>query len=223
MPSKRKKKTKKTIKHEAFLPLLLLTFLIWLLYRFLFDFPVIFDELIGKAIFFALPVLLYISITGSTEIIETFSLAKMRSGLLKGLAVGGIFGFVAAILAVLTKGTGVIKIPYYFADWFWWEMFLAMLTAFWETLFFFSFVMTVIQQKYKKWSLLKQVAIVSLIFLVFHLPNTFLRFSLRDSLFQVGLLYLFAYGQAMIFSSKKNAYVLLITQAIWGMVLLVHF
>ena len=223
MPSKRKKKTRKIIKHEAFLPLLSLTFLLWFLYRLLFDFPVIFDELIGKAIFFALPILLYISITGAVEIIETFSLEKMKSGLFKGLAIGGIFGFVAAILAIVTKGTGVIKIPYYFADWFWWEMFLALLTAFWETLFFFSFIMTIIQQKYQKWSLLKQVSLVALIFLIFHIPNTLLRFSLKDSLFQIGLLYLFAYGQAMIFASKKNAYTILLTQAIWGMVLLVHF
>jgi hypothetical protein len=223
MPSKRKKKTKKKIQHEAFIPLVFLTFVLWTLYRLLFDFPVIFDELLGKAIFFAVPVFLYVSITGMTEIVETFSLVKMRKGLFKGIAIGGIFGFVAAILAVLAKGTSIIQIPYYFADWFWWEMFLAIITSFWETLFFFSFVMLVIQDKYKQWPLFKQVSLVALIFLIFHIPNTLLRFSLTDSLLQFLLLFVFAYGQALLFNNKKNAYIILITQAIWGMVLLVHF
>ena len=56
MPLK-KLKTKALLrkqKNEAFLPILLLTFLLWLFYRSIFHFPVWFDESLGKLIFFAL-------------------------------------------------------------------------------------------------------------------------------------------------------------------------
>lgn len=223
MPSKKIKKTVKSRKHEAFLPILLLTFLLWIFYRSIFHFSVWFDESVGKLVFFALPVLLYVSISGSTSIFETFSLKKLKPGLLLGLAVGGVFGFAAAFLGALSRGGVVSSIPYYFADWFWKEMFLAILTGFWETLFFYSFVMIVINEKFAGFSLLRKIIMVAVVFLFFHLPNIFARFSLTESLFQILLIFAFACGQALIFYKRRNAYLLVLVQAIWGMVLLIHF
>jgi len=223
MPSKKIKKTAKSHKHEAFLPILLLTFLLWIFYRSIFHFSVLFDESIGKLVFFALPVLLYVSISGSTEIFETFSLKKLKPGLLLGLAIGGVFGFAAALLGALSRGGTVSLVPYYFADWFWKEMFLAILTGFWETLFFYSFVMVIINDKFHHLSLLKRIGMVALVFLFFHLPNIFARFSFTESLFQILLIFAFACGQALIFYKRRNAYLLVLVQAIWGMVLLIHF
>jgi hypothetical protein len=224
MPSKKNNKSTNLInKHEAFLPVLLLTFLLWIFYRTIFHFPVWFDESIGKFVFFALPVLLYVSISGSSQILQTFSLKKLKPGLLLGIAIGGVFGFVAAFLASLSRDGAVNLAPYYMAEWFWWELFLAILTGFFETLFFYSFVMVVIDEKFRHFSLLKRVSLVALIFLLFHLPNLFARFSAQTVLFQGLLLFAFAYGQALIFYKKRNAYLLILVQAIWGMVLLIHF
>lgn len=223
MPSKKNKKTIKTGQHEAFLPILLLTFFLWFLYRSIFHFPVWFDETIGKLVFFALPVLLYVSISGSREIFETFSLKKLKPGLLLGLAVGGIFGFSGAFLGALSRGGTVVLTPYYLADWFWQEMFLAVLTGFWETLFFYSFVMVIIDDKFKNFSLLKKVILVAAVFLLFHLPSIFIRFSSAEVFLQILLIFAFACGQALIFYKRRNAYLLILVQAIWGMVLLVHF
>lgn len=225
MPSKKtKNNTKSQVKkHEAFLPLLVLTFLLWVFYRSIFRFPVWFDESIGKLVFFALPVLLYVSISGSTEIFNSFAIKKFKPGLLLGLAIGGVFGFVGALLGALSRGGQVVILPHYFADWFWWEMFLALMTGFWETLFFFSFVMIIVEEKFRRFSFVKKINLVALIFLLFHLPNAFARFSSSEILFQILLLFVFACGQALIFHKRRNAYLLVLVQAIWGMVLLIHF
>jgi len=225
MPSKKHKKiTAVNIKkHEAFLPLLFLTFLLWVFYRSIFNFPVWFDESIGKLVFFALPVLLYVSISGNTEIFATFSFKKLKPGLLLGLAIGGVFGFAGAFLGALSRGGQVTFLPHYLADWFWWEMFLAVMTGFWETLFFFSFVMIIVEEKFRNLSMIRRISLVALIFLLFHLPNIIARFSSTEVIFQILLLFVFACGQALIFYNRRNAYLLVIVQAIWGMVLLIHF
>ncbi len=205
------------------MPILLLTFCLWFFYRIIFHFPVWFDESIGKLVFFALPVLLYVSISNTREIFASFSFAKLKPGLLLGLAIGGLFGFTGAILGAISRGGAVSVMPYYFADWFWWEMLLALLTGFFETLFFYSFVMVVVEQKFYGWSLLQKINLVALVFLLFHLPNIFTRFALNQVIYQVLLLFIFASGQALIFHKRQNAYLLILIQAIWGMVLLLNF
>lgn len=219
MPSKKVK----TDSARAFLPLLSLTFLLWVFYRSVFHFPVWFDETIGKLIFFALPVVLYVAITGNKEIFATFSMRKLKPGLFLGLAIGGVFGFVGALLGALSRDGQLTIAPYYLADWFWWELLLALLTGFWETLFFFSFVMVAVDDRFSHFSLLKRVILVATVFLLFHLPNIFARFDASQIILQVLLLFFFACGQALIFEQRRNAYILVLVQAIWGMVLLLNF
>lgn len=209
--------------HLAFWPLLAFSLVLWVIYRSIFTFPVWFDETLGKAIFFGLPVWSYAAIGGVKSISQTFDLTKIKRGMSLGIAVGGTFGFVAALLALMQKGGGVQGLALYSSDVFWGEFMLALLTGFWETLFFFSFVMTVIQEKYKKWSVVYQVLLVAIIFLVFHIPNSILRFSGAEIVYQVFLMLLFGIGQGYLFASEKNGYALVLSQAIWGMVLLVHF
>lgn len=208
--------------HIIFFPLLLLTLVLWILYRALFVFPVWFDESFGKGLFFGLPVWFYIVITQSEAIKDTFSRYKLQSGLLLGLAVGGIFGFTTIIMSLLQTGATPQAVPLFSSPNFWQEFLLALLTAFWETLLFFSFVMVVIQQKYAKLPLTMQLTMVVVIFMLFHLPNIVLRFQGVAILSQVFLLSLFALGQALLFASRRNFYALVISHAIWGMVLLVH-
>lgn len=224
MPSLKKqhKQPKQLNQHVAFIPFILVTLLIWFLYRSLFHFPVWFDEIIGKAVFFGLPVLVYVNAIKAKSVIDTFGFDKIKPGLLKGIAIGGLFGFAAAILAAIKSG-GVVSVEVFNSEYFWWEFMLALFTAFWETLFFFSWIMIVVQEKWAKWSLFRQVVIVAALFLVFHLPNILLRFSAEAVVYQILLLFLFAIGQALVFSSWKNAYALILSHAIWGMVLLIHF
>ena len=206
----------------VFFPLLILTLILWVLYRSLFNFPVWFDETLGKAIFFGLPVWLYVGITESKSIVDTFDSRKLKSGLLLGITAGGILGFAFSILSIVQSDAVVQAVPLFNSNQFWYEFVLALFTAFWETLLFFSFIMTVIREKFKSWSMISQILLVALIFLIFHIPNIILRYDISLILPQIFILFLFAIGQAFLFYSRKNSFALVLSHAIWGMVLLVH-
>ena len=221
MPSR--KKTKRKINHRFFWPLLLLVLIIWFLYRYLTDFPILIDELVAKALIFALPVLFYVRLSQYSAIMDSFSPRLMKRGLLVGLAAAGIFGFAATILAFVTRSATPTSLALFSAEYFAWELLLALITSFFETLFFFSFVMLVIKDLYPKWSLPKQLLLVATIFVLFHLPNLLVNFTGMDVLYQVLLLFALALGEGLWFSQRPNAYSLVMIQAIWGLVLLLHF
>lgn len=228
MPSRKRKKPTKfknipKINHKVLWPFIILVGVLWFIYRAVFNFGVFFDESIGKAIFFGFPVWLYISISNFTDIPESLSFKKMHKGMLLGIAYGGIYGFAAAITSYALNKSGVQSAELFMSSAFWWEFFLALLTAFWETLFFFSFIMLSLEDKMKKWGLTKLVLVTALIFALFHTPNAILRFDLSMVLFQVILMFIFGLGQALLFAKEKNAYALMISHAIWGMVLLIHW
>jgi hypothetical protein len=206
----------------AFYPILVLTLVLWLLYRTLFDFPVWFDEIFGKALFFGFPVWLYITISGFKVITDSFAPYKIQSGLLLGIAAGGIFGFTTSIVSLFQTGATVESVWLLSSDTFWQEFILALFTGFWETILFYSFVMTVIQEKYPKWPVLNQSLLTAGIALLFYIPNAFSRFDPLTALGQLFLLFLFALGQAYLFQSRHNGYALVLSHAIWGMVLLTH-
>jgi hypothetical protein len=208
--------------HIAFFPLLFLVFIIWCVYRRLFQYPVWFDETIGKAIFFGLPVFLYASLTRSKSIVDTVDPKYVQPGLWLGLAVGGIFGFAGALASLIKSGVIIQAAPLFILDSFWWEFTLALFTGFWESLFFFSWIMIVIMEKFKNWPFLNQSLLTAVIFLAFHVPNTLLRFPLQHVAPQLALLFFFGLGQALIFTRAKNIYTLTLSHAIWGMVLLIH-
>jgi hypothetical protein len=209
-------------KHIAFFPLLLLMFIIWCVYRRLFEYPVWFDESIGKAIFFGLPVFLYASLTRSKSMVDTVDPKYMQSGLWMGFAVGGVLGFSATFATLLKSGVVIQAAPVFAADNFWWEFILAMLTGFWESLFFYTWIMVVIMEKFKNWPLLNQALLTAFIFAAFHIPNTLLRFPISMVGAQLALLFFFALGQALMFARVRNIYALSLSHAIWGMVLLIH-
>jgi hypothetical protein len=227
MPSRKKRrpttsKTNRRARHTAFFPLLILSFIFWFVYRGIFQFSVLFDELIGKAIFFGLPVWLYILVSGFKDIAETFAPHKIRRGLMIGVAVGGLYGFTAALVATW-QSQFIYPSFAFLTDRFWLEFGQALLTGFWETLFFFSFVMMVALQFFKNWSTLAKILFVVAVFLLFHLPNVFLRFQGIAVWYQVVLLSFFALGQSLFFLKEKNGFALAISHALWGMVLLFHF
>jgi hypothetical protein len=218
MPSPKNLKTQ----HITFFPLLFLVLVMWIVYRARLNFPVWFDESIGKAVFFGLPVWLYLSLSRSRSIVETFQLSKIKPGVLLGMVVGGLLGFAGVLATVLTRHVIIQQAPLFTSDLFWGEFLLAILTGFWESLFFYSWVMVVIQEKYANWTLLNQVLLTAFIFLIFHLPNTLLRYSGFFIPSQLFLLFFFAIGQGLLFARTKNVYALTMSHAIWGMVLLVH-
>ncbi len=211
------------ITHVAFIPILFLVFVMWVIYRSVFKFPVWFDETIGKAVFFGIPVWLYISLTKSKSMVQTFSPKRLIPGLFLGLAVGGILGFCGVLASIVHQHVVIQAVPLYASDQFWWQFFLAIMTGFWETLFFYCWVMVIITEKYAKWPLINQLLMVSAVFLLFHIPNTILRFQgITTVASQLLLLFFFALGQSLLFVRYRNLYALALSQAIWGMVILIY-
>lgn len=207
----------------VFLALVALSFLFWVLYRLIFNFPVFFDELFGKAIFFGMPILIYASANKNHDLTQAISAEKLFPGLLRGLAYGGLLGFFALILFSLRSSTALISIPVFMTDWFWSEFLLALMTAFFESLFFYGFIHSTLASFWGKRELVKTVLTVASIFLIFHLPNIVIRFAGIQAMAMVGLLFCFGLGQALLFVKEKNIYPLIITHAVWGMILLIHF
>jgi hypothetical protein len=206
-----------------FIPIVLLVFVTWFLYRALFNFPVWFDEIVGKAIFFGLPVMIYVNVTGFSGLAESIRFNKFKVGLLQGIAFGGMFGFAGAIASVLSKSGAVVPVPLFGSEIFWSEFGLAVFTGFWESLFFYGFIMAMIQVGWSHWTVMKQVVVTGLIFAAFHVPNVFFQTQDLTGVLGYSLLVLaFGIGQAFLFSRDKNLYTLIVVHAIWGMTLLVH-
>lgn len=206
-----------------FAALLILVLFLWFLYRGLFSFPVWFDETIGKALFFGLPVFIFANMTGVKYVVKSFDLKKMRGGLLRGLAIGGLFGFSAVITVALTRDVNFSRAPLFVIDRFWYELLLALLTSFWESLFFFGFLQQALKKEVSELPWLARIILVGLIFLIFHIPNIILRFNGLDVFYQLFILGMFGLGQALVFETYPNVYTLTLMQTIWGMILLVHF
>lgn len=202
--------------------LVCISFLLWIFYRALFNFSVLFDETVGKAIFFGLPVLIYVNCIKDKQIFKTIKPSNLFPGLLRGLAYGGMFGFVVVVASLLKSGRSIMAVPVFIVDEFWYEFFLALLTAFWESLFFFGFIQIIIGKVFKQIKPVDKIMLVSFIFLLFHLPNIILRFNGYDVSFLTLLLYLFGLGQAIIFEKERNIYTIMMTHAIWGLALMIH-
>lgn len=205
-----------------FIPLLSMVALAWLLYRVFFDFPIWFDETLGKAFFFGLPVWFYVMVTRREEIAATLSFKWVQPGLLLGLAIGGIYGFVTSILSLWQTNTVLQAAELFSSTGFWFEFMLAIFTGFWESLFFFGFVGTVVFDKYKHRPLIVQLLFIVAVFVLFHIPNTLLVFDQSAVPGQLVVLSLFALGQALVFYRWRNIYTLTLSHAIWGLSLLFY-
>lgn len=210
-----------TPRSGLFLALVSISFILLVWYRALSHFPVWFDEGIVKAVLFGLPLLMYAIFTKQS--ITKFGLEPKRFwlGAYLGLALGGTCGFIAMFMSAL-KNQGHMLIPYlFFSPQFWWVFFLAFLTAWWESLFFYGFVLSVLERMYKgnEW---KATGLSTIIFVLFHAPILLLRDGVSASVLPLVLLGLFAFGQSVIFLRYKSLISMVVSHAFWGMTLLVY-
>jgi hypothetical protein len=129
----------------------------------------------------------------------------------KGIVFGISFGGVHVEPALLFSSSA-----------FWFQFFLAMMTAWWESVFFFGFIMHALQDEYKFSEIVSVIGVV-LVFIIFHAP---LRIMLAGfspaTVAQLMLLAIFAAGQSILFLRTKSVYAVTISHALWGMVLMVY-
>jgi len=221
---KRRIRPSETVSHRpnqlVFWSLVSASFIALVCYRAYFLLPVWFDEIVAKSVIFGLPFLLFVLF--SKRSVASFGLdpRKFWLGAYLGLALGGSFGFVAMLASALKTG-GQILIPnLFFASDFWWTFFLALATAWWESLFFYGFILNVfLAQKKNEW---QAALMATVVFVVFHAPVLLLRGSLAGAFVPLMLLSLFALGQAIIYIRFRSLIAMVVSHAFWGMALLVY-
>lgn len=205
---------------QLFWFLVAFSFVALVLYRGLFNLPVWFDEIVAKAFIFGLPVLVYAVASRQKSLSFGMEPGRFWLGAYLGLALGGSFGFVA-MLASAVKTGGPILIPNLFlAKDFWWAFFLALGTAWWESLFFYGLNLNVLQTAYKnEW---RANLMATGLFVLFHAPILVLRGSVAGAIVPLFLLALFAFGQGVIYLRFRSLMAMIVSHAFWGMALLVY-
>ena len=196
-------------------------FILWALYRTFFQFPAWVDEVIVKAIIFGGPAFLYARrVVGGQEKLG-LSTKNFWCGMYFGLFVGGLYGFVGALRSLM-QGVHIEAIPLFSSSAYWYQFFLAVMTAWWESLFFFGYIMNALKEEYR----LPEVASVigaMLVFVMFHAPLRVLLGGWNSVTFsQLAILGIFAVGQAILFLRTRSIFSVILSHALWGMVLLVY-
>lgn len=195
------------------------SFILLLLYRLVFHLPVWVDEVIVKAFIFGAPVWIFATVSRWKS--EEFGLYPRAfwSGAFSGLAIGGMFGFLALLSSALRRGA--VFIPSIFSsDRFWVEFSLAFATAWWESLFFYGLILSFLHKTYRnEWI---ATVVTTLLFILFHAPLLLLRLGVANTIVPLFLLSLFSFGQAIVFLRTKSIATCVVSHAFWGMALLVY-
>lgn len=196
--------------------------LLWIAYRSFVHQPIWFDEGIAKAVVFGLPVVWFASRSRFIASEIGLDAHKLIPGLYMGLAVGGLYGFVA-ILSQVTAGRQVVEAALFASPQFWWMAFLALLTSWWESLFFFGLPVQYLRGLAAWFSEWMVGGFAVVLFLLFHAPLRFLIAGPSPALFvQLALLALFALGQYILYTRTKNMYCIVLSHLLWGLVIEVY-
>jgi hypothetical protein len=216
-------------KHGPLIKLIFVMLGIWVLYRTLFfNVPLFIEETVVKLIFFGLPVWLYVFLTGEPDIFSDLKAKKLMPGIFGGLLFGGLFFLIGSLATVLGFSEAQIADIFFTAK-FWREIFLGVMTGFWESLFFFGWIAASLKIAYPDWPRLRQLGLVTAIFVLFHLPAVVLWATsvtpapMMSSVFgQILLLGIFAVAQGLIYYQTRNLYLLSLTHAFWGLTLQIY-
>lgn len=196
--------------------------MVWVAYRAFVQMPVWFDEGIAKAAVFGLPVLLLTA--RSRFMAQNIGLdpSKLFVGLNLGTAIGGIYGF-AAVLSQLLAGREVVAGAFFATDTFLYWAGLALLTAWWESLFFFGLPVQYLRSVASWLSDWWVGGFVTVFFLLFHAPlRLMLTGSNPDFIAQMAILCLFVVGQYVLYTRTRNMYALVLSHFFWGLVIQVY-
>ncbi len=194
---------------------------LWVAYRTFFRFPEWVDEVFVKAVVFGTPAWLYARSFPRGHDVLGLSDKRFWRGMFIGLLIGGFYEFIA-ILTVMFRNVAFGPATILSSPFFWYIFGLALMTAWWESLFFFGYVLNACMEKYKK-SELVSILISTGIFLLFHAPLRVVSGGFTIAvIYQLALLGLFAVGQAILYLRTKSIYAITMSHALWGLVLLVY-
>jgi hypothetical protein len=216
------KRLSKLFGSRSSLPIALaLVFGVWVFYRLITHFPTWFDEIIAKALVFGVPAMVYTCGVKNGHDRMGFNNKLFWKGMFSGLMIGGLYEFIG-VFSYMLRGTNFQR-EYLFAQpLFLGAFFLAMFTAWWESLFFFGYVLNRSLDFFHK-SEIPAVAMSSVVFVAFHAPLRLMINGVTPQFWSsLIVLLLFAIGQAILFLRTKSIFSIVLSQALWGMVLLIY-
>lgn len=198
--------------------------IVWVAYRALVrEQPLWFDEGVAKAIVFGLPVFWLAARSRFIANEMGLNLQQLVPGLYLGIAVGGLYGFVG-ILSQVSAGREITQGALFATPTFWWMAAMALLTAWWESLFFFGLPVQYLRSIANWFSEWLIGGFTVILFLLFHAPLRFLMTGGSSSqlILQMAILGLFATGQHILYTRTKNMYAIMLSHTFWGLVIQVY-
>lgn len=142
-------------------------------------------------------------------------------GMFSGLMIGGLYEFIG-VFSYMLRGTTFMRAYIFESPLFLSAFFLALMTAWWESLFFFGYVLNKTKDMFKK-AEIPAVLFTSLVFVAFHAPIRVLMTGFTPQLgSELFVLLLFAIGQSILFLRTKSIFSVVLSHALWGMVLLIY-
>ncbi|HZZ98333.1 MAG TPA: CPBP family intramembrane glutamic endopeptidase [Candidatus Saccharimonadia bacterium] len=216
------KKLSKLFGSRSSLPIALaVVFGIWVLYRLTANFPTWVDEIFVKGLVFGIPAWAYACTIKDGHNRLGLNDKLFWKGMFSGLMLGGVYEFIG-VFSYMLRGT-TFQHEYLFAEpLFLGAFFLALMTAWWESLFFFGYVLNRSLDMFHKQEI-PAIVMSAVVFVAFHAPLRLMINGITPQ-FWYGLvvLFLFAVGQGILYLRTKSIFSIILSHALWGMVLLIY-
>ncbi len=193
--------------------------LAWGAYRFLFRFPVWFEEIVLKGLVFGLPVF-YLAFRRDKFSFKFLGIMRERlfDSVALGIGLGLIVGLVAELGNFVRYGSAIFDASSLTSAEFGGYIILSIVTAFWEQLVFSGYVLEKLRFVISdEWSL---VWVVSIMFMALHLPALvfFHHLPLGQIVVSMVLFVLLSVGTSVLRLRYRNLMAPIMAHALWGIV-----
>jgi len=174
-----------------------------------------------KALVFGMPAWVYAREVKNSNAKIGLSNKSFWKGMFIGLLLGGFYQFVV-VLGFRLRGEENLRYFLLSSPAFWKVFLLAVLTAWWESLFFFGYVLNRLLEKTKNVEMVA-VGLAIIVFLIFHAPlRVILVGSSQQLIGELIILGIFAAGQAILYLRTRSLYAVTISHALWGLVFMIY-
>lgn len=191
-------------------------FVVWAMYRLLFRLPVVIEEVVLKGIVFGGPVLwLVLKQNGWTLRKLGMHTEKLFESVYLGLSLGMVLGLVGQIANVLRYGQLSLSGFGVTSESIGSFLLLGLVTAFWESLLFYGFILQALRKVTDE---LSAVLVTAVLFVLIHIPALILvqQLTIAGVLLSSIVLLALAWGNGVLYLRMQNLAAPILAHALWG-------